>query len=256
MRILLAEHDEPRRATMALLRAGGFTVERAGRGEDALEMARLAQFDAVVVDAGVPGMSGMEVIRRLRGHEVAAPALLVADAVPRAVRIAAFEAGADDCVARPLDGPEVIARLHAIVRRSRGFGHRQISVRNIVMDHDARNVLVNGQRVHLTGKEFALLELLMLRCGRVVPKWRIIDHLYAGADEPSSRTVEVFLCGLRKKIDPPPPAPSVIRTIPGQGYIFESDSPAVPEAPRPRARPVWPETPTGTLKRAVSLAII
>lgn len=223
MRVLHVEDDElAARGAAVMLRRNGFTVDSAWTGGEALEMVGLAPYDGMLLDLGLPDMIGTDVIRRMRRAGNETPVLMVTGTNGQSSRIAAFDVGADDYVIKPFDGAEVVARLRAIIRRSHGYSHRLLSARNIVLDQDRSEVSFEGRRIHLTRKEYAVLELLMLRRGRLVPKWHIIGHLYGGLDEPSSRTVEVFVCGLRKKIAGLG-GPDCIRTVPGQGYTIDAD---------------------------------
>ena len=230
MRVLQVEDDTiVARGNELLLKSIGSTIDTAETGEEALEILRSSKYDILIVDQQLPDMQGHDVVRQMRARRIETPVLMVTGHAAPAVKMRAFGVGVDDFVAKPVDNGELVARLRAIVRRNHGFSHRLLHAGPVVLDQDSRTMAVDGAEVRLTRKEFDLLELLLIRRGRVVAKGTVLDHLYGGLDEPSSRTVDVFLCYLRKKMARAG-APELIQTVPGVGYRIDADpAPGQPE---------------------------
>ena len=243
MRVLMVENDLDRARNLnSLLVAARLTADVADTGEDALEMSRHYDYDIIVISAALPDMDGVEVLRRLRLARSQVPVMLVGAPVRGDLRLRAFAAGADDVIAAPMDTDEFVARLRAIVRRSRGFGAAALSVGNVTLQMETREVFVGDQMVHLTGKEYAILELLVLRKGMVLTKDAFLSHLYGGLDEPEMKIIDVFVCKLRKKLALAG-ADNLIVTLWGRGYMLreEAKSPEILAAavePAPRRRQV------------------
>jgi two-component system cell cycle response regulator CtrA len=174
--------------------------------------------DLLVLDLMLPGSDGLSLLRRLRDDGDDLPVLLLSARADGVDRIIGLEQGADDYLAKPFDQQELVARLQAIIRRSKGFSHSRLEVGGITMDLSARDVSVDGTPVPLTSKEYAILELLVLRRGAVLNKENFLDHLYGGIDEPDSKIIDVFICKLRKKLTHAG-ADNFIGTVWGRGYI-------------------------------------
>jgi len=223
MRVLQVEDDAiVARGTELLLRSVGSIVDTAGTGAEALEILRMTEYDIMIVDLQLPDMQGHELVRQMRARRIETPVLMVTGFSAPAAKMAAFAVGVDDFVAKPVDNAELIARLRAIVRRNNGFSHRVLQAGPVRLDQDGRTLAIGGSPVRLTRKEFDLLELLLIRRGRVVTKGTVLDHLYGGLDEPTSRTVDVFLCYLRKKMAGAG-APDLIQTVAGVGYRIDAE---------------------------------
>ena len=155
------------------------------------------------------------------------PVLAISSAPQPAAKIRALQAGADDCVTAPFHKDELLARMHAIIRRSRGHSQAKLQVGPLQLNLDSRQVTVNGQEVHLTGKEYAILELLVLRKGMVLTKDAFLNHLYGGMDEPEMKIIDVFICKLRRKLADAG-CGDLIRTIWGRGYVLKEPSAVEP----------------------------
>ncbi|WP_374571521.1 response regulator transcription factor [Phenylobacterium sp.] len=214
MRILLAEDDaELARRLGAALGEAGFAVDYAADGDDALFLGETQDFDAVVLDLGLPKLSGLEVLKRWRraGRDVPVLVLTARDAWTE--RVEGLNAGADDYMGKPFQAAEVVARLRALVRRSAGGASPVLRLGDITLDAAAGVVEVAGRPIELTARELRILVYLMHRTGRIVSQAELIDHVYAMDDVRESNTIEVYIARLRKKL-----GRDAIRTIRGLGY--------------------------------------
>ncbi len=219
MRVLIVEDDGlSNRALGLLLRSSGVIVDHIDSGEEALELTRHYDYDVVLVDLVLPDMEGYDVVRRMRAARVDTPVIIQSALVRPQARVKAFGMGADDFITKPFDHAELFARMQAIVRRSKGYSQPTLRCGSLQLNLDSREVLVSGQRVHLTGKEYSILELLVLRKGMVLTKEVFLNHLYGGMDEPEMKIIDVFICKLRKKLAEAG-APNVIGTVWGRGYM-------------------------------------
>lgn len=226
MRVLLVEDDHTAaRGITLLLKSGGSIVDHADSGEEALELVKHYDYDAVVLDLLLPDIEGYEVVRRMRSARVETPIMILSGLTRPQAKVKALGLGADDFMCKPFDGSELVARLQAIVRRSKGFSQPTLNVGGLQLNLDSREVTVDGTPVHLTGKEYAILELLVLRKGMVLTKEAFLNHLYGGMDEPEMKIIDVFICKLRKKLAQAG-AGSVIGTVWGRGYMLRE--PGVP----------------------------
>jgi two-component system cell cycle response regulator CtrA len=238
MRVLLVEDDlTTARGVALMLKSASMVVDTADTGEEALELARLYDYDILVLDLMLPDMEGYEVVRRLRAARVETPVLILSGLAKPQARVKGFGLGADDFLAKPFDREELVARLQAIVRRAKGFSRPSLAVGPLVLDLSSREVTVEGRPVHLTGKEYAILELLTLRKGTVLTKEAFLNHLYGGMDEPEVKIIDVFICKLRKKLASAG-ASDLIGTVWGRGYVLRDPGPGLPryspaELPRP-----------------------
>jgi two-component system cell cycle response regulator CtrA len=224
MRALLAQHDIAAAHKISqLLRSHGFIVDQAEDGEETVDMARHYDYDVVVLDMTLADMPAVDAVRRLRTARIETPVLILAEMSTPQARVKALSAGADDVISKPFDREELIARLQTIVRRSRGFSQAFIAVGPLKLNVQNREVTVANKPVHLTGKEYAILELLALRKGICQSKDAILNHLYGGTDEPEAKIIDVFVCKLRKKIAVAG-APELIGTVWGRGYILRDPS--------------------------------
>jgi two-component system cell cycle response regulator CtrA len=237
MRVLLVEDDlTTARGIGVMLKGASMVVDTADTGEEALELAKLYDYDIVVLDLILPDMEGYEVVRRLRAARLETPVLILSGLAKPQARVKGFGLGADDFLAKPFDREELVARLQAIVRRSKGFSRPSLAVGPLTLDLGSREVQVNGRQVHLTGKEYAILELLTLRKGIVLTKEAFLNHLYGGMDEPEVKIIDVFICKLRKKLAGAG-ATDLIGTVWGRGYVLRDPSvpprfPVPPPLPR------------------------
>ena len=224
MRVLVVEDDGSANQALAkLLRFGGAVVDVIDSGEEAMELVRHYDYDVVLLDLMLPDMEGYDVVRRMRSARIDTPVIIQASQVQPQARVKAFSMGADDFITKPYDHSELVARMQAIVRRSKGYSQPTLRCGPLQLSLDSREVLVSGRPVHLTGKEYAILELLVLRKGMVLTKEVFLNHLYGGMDEPEMKIIDVFICKLRKKLADAG-APNVVATIWGRGYMLRDSS--------------------------------
>ena len=233
MRVLLVEDDlTAAQGITLMLKTSGAVVDQADTGEEALELVRHYDYDIVVLDLMLPDMEGYEVVRRMRLARIEIPVLILSGLSRPQAKVKGFGVGADDFITKPFDKAELLARMQAIVRRSKGFSQPVLRVGRLLLNLDSREVVVDGQVVHLTGKEYAILELLVLRKGMVLTKEAFLNHLYGGMDEPEMKIIDVFICKLRKKLALAG-ADHLIGTVWGRGYMIrDSVHDADPAAPR------------------------
>ena len=219
MRLLLTDADPAAARQIGMvLEAQGWIVDRTTTAEDTLDLARHYDYDAALLAQALPDMPGHETVRRLRAKGIGTPVILFCAATHPAERVRALSAGADDVVSRQIDPEELVARLRAITRRARGHAQSLLSIGPVTLNLDSREVQVHGQEVRLTGKEFAIFELLVTRRGMVLTKDTILNHLYDGMDEPERKIIDVFVCKLRKKLAQAG-ADNLIGTVWGRGYM-------------------------------------
>ena len=235
MRVLLVDDDVTAAHGIALmLKSGGAVVDTADTGEEALELVRHYDYDIVVLDLLLPDMEGYDVVRRMRAGRIEIPVLILSGLSRPQAKVKGLGAGADDFITKPFDNAELLARMQAIVRRSKGFSQPALTMGALQLNLDSREVLVNNRTVHLTGKEYAILELLVLRKGMILTKEAFLNHLYGGMDEPEMKIIDVFICKLRKKLAVAG-ADGLIGTVWGRGYTMrestiERDQPDIPVA--------------------------
>ena len=220
MRVLLVEDDlTASRGITMMLRSQGAIVDQTDTGEEALELVRHYDYDIMVLDLLLPDMEGYEVVRRMRSSRVDTPVLILSGLTRPQAKVKGFGMGADDYITKPFDKAELVARIQAVIRRSKGYSQPLLKIGNLQLNLDSRDVLVDGNQVHLTGKEYAILELLVLRKGMVLTKEAFLNHLYGGIDEPEMKIIDVFICKLRKKLTQAG-AGNLIGTVWGRGYMM------------------------------------
>ena len=203
-------------------------VDATDLGEDGLEIGKLYDYDIIILDLMLPDIDGMEVLRRLRDARVVTPVLILSGLTESENKVKGLASGADDYLTKPFNKAELLARIQAIVRRSQGHSQSMIETGKLSVNLDARSVDVNGQSIHLTGKEYGILELLSLRKGTTLTKEMFLNHLYGGMDEPELKIIDVFICKLRKKLSTATEGESYIETVWGRGYVMRD-----PDAPPP-----------------------
>ena len=226
MRVLLVEDDlTAAHGVSLMLKSAGAVVEHAETGEEAIELTRHYEYDIVLLDVILPDVEGYEVVRRMRVARNDTPVLILSGlSRPQAkVKGLGLGLGADDFITKPFDKSELLARMQAITRRSKGFSQPTLRLGAIELNLDSREVTVDGQEVHLTGKEYSILELLVLRKGMVLTKEAFLNHLYGGMDEPEMKIIDVFVCKLRKKLAAAG-ADNLIGTVWGRGYMIREQS--------------------------------
>lgn len=220
MHVLLVEDDDVLAQGIArTLRGVGMTVDVLADGEDAANLSSFAQFSVIVLDIGLPGIDGFEVLRRLRLRGVTLPVLLLTARNAIRDRVHGLEVGADDYLIKPFATPELIARIKALIRRSNPVPTEMI-VGMLVVDTFARRARVGDRFIDLSMREWAVLEYLVQQSGRVVSKQQIINAILPWGDDLTGNAVEVYISRVRTKIVD---AGVTIRTIRGFGYLFEPD---------------------------------
>ena len=221
MRVLLIE-DEPTtaKAIELMLTTEGFNVYSTDLGEEGLDLGKLYDYDIILLDLNLPDMSGLDVLRTLRVAKINTPIMILSGSSEIDTKVKTFGSGADDYMTKPFHKDELVARIHAVVRRSKGHAQSVIKTGDITVNLDAKTVEVNGLRVHLTGKEYQMLELLSLRKGTTLTKEMFLNHLYGGMDEPELKIIDVFICKLRKKLATASGGAHHIETVWGRGYVL------------------------------------
>ena len=221
MRILLIEDDSSTAKSIELmLQSENFIVDSTDLGEDGLEIGKLYDYDLMILDLMLPDMDGYEVLRRLRSAKIMTPVLILSGLSEPDSKVKGLGFGADDYLTKPFDKAELIARIHAIIRRSKGHSESVIRTGKLAVNLDTRMVEVDNQPVHLTGKEYGILELLSLRKGTTLTKEMFLNHLYGGMDEPELKIIDVFICKLRKKLSKATDGENYIETVWGRGYVL------------------------------------
>ena len=230
MRICIIE-DEPalREQLAAALRRAGHTVDAAADGTEGLYALREYPADLAIVDLGLPGIAGLELIRTARKEGRRLPILILTARDRWQDKVAGLEAGADDYVTKPFQVEEVLARVQALIRRAAGHADPVLSAGPIALDTRSQAVTVAGQPIELTSFEYRLLEYLMLHAGQVVSKGELTDKLYEHDAERDSNTIEVFVGRLRRKLDPDDRF-HPIETLRGRGYRLQPEAPAADPA--------------------------
>ncbi len=234
MRVLLIEDDSATAQSIeVMLRSEGFNVYTTDLGGEGVDLGKLYDYDIIVLDLSLPDMSGYDVLRMLRVNKVRTPILVLSGLAAIEDKIKGLGFGADDYMTKPFHKNELVARILAIVRRSKGHAQSVIHTGDLVVNVDTKTVEVHGQRVYLTSKEHQMLELLSLRQGKRVTKEQFLNHLYGGIEEPEQKIIDVFMCKLRKKLSNASGGKEYIETIWGRGYVLRE--PSEGEVPAPVA---------------------
>jgi two-component system cell cycle response regulator CtrA len=225
MRVLLIEDDSATAQSIELmLKSEGFNVYTTDLGEEGVDLGKLYDYDIILLDLNLPDMSGFEVLRSLRVSKVKTPILILSGLAGIEDKVNGLGFGGDDYMTKPFHKDELVARIHAIVRRSKGHAQSVIQIGDLVVNLDSKTVEVAGQRVNFTGKEYQMLELLSLRKGMTITKEMFLNHLYGGMDEPEIKIIDVFICKLRKKLTCVSNGKDYIETIWGRGYVLREPS--------------------------------
>ncbi|MFB9150536.1 response regulator transcription factor CtrA [Roseovarius ramblicola] len=226
MRVLLVEDDPTTcKSIEMMLGHANLNVYTTDLGEEGIDLAKLYDYDLILLDLGLPDMNGHEVLRQLRLSRVSTPILILSGDDDTESKLKGFGFGADDYLTKPFHREELVARIHAIIRRSKGHSQSVIRTGKINVNLDAKTVEAGGQGVHLTGKEYQMLELLSLRKGTTLTKEMFLNHLYGGMDEPELKIIDVFICKLRKKLAEATGGETYIETVWGRGYVLRDPEP-------------------------------
>jgi two-component system, cell cycle response regulator CtrA len=221
VRILLVEDDPATSKSIEMmLQSANLNVYATDLGEEGIDLAKLYDYDLILLDLNLPDMNGHEVLRQLRVAKVETPILILSGMDDTESKLKGFGFGADDYMTKPFNRQELIARIHAIVRRSKGHAQSVITTGKFTVNLDTKTVEVDGKPVHLTGKEYQMLELLSLRKGTTLTKEMFLNHLYGGMDEPELKIIDVFICKLRKKLSEATGGENYIETVWGRGYVL------------------------------------
>jgi two-component system cell cycle response regulator CtrA len=221
MRILLIEDDSATAQSIELmLKSESMNVFATDLGEEGVDLGKLYEYDIILLDLNLPDMSGYEVLRSLRVSKVSTPILILSGTAGIEDKVKGLGFGADDYMTKPFHKDELVARINAIVRRSQGHAQSVVHTGDLTVNLDQKTVEVDGARIHLTGKEYQMLELLSLRKGTTLTKEMFLNQLYGGMDEPEIKIIDVFICKLRKKLATASGGKDYIETIWGRGYVL------------------------------------
>ena len=221
MRALLIEDDAGVAKSIELmLKAESIYVYKTDFGEEGIDLAKIYDYDVVLLDLNLPDISGYEVLRSLRSAKVHTPILILSGLSGIEDKIRGLGLGADDYLPKPFHKDELVARIHALVRRSKGHAVSIIAIGDLIVDLEARKVELYGQKLHLTGKEYQMLELLALRKDSTLTKEMFLNHLYGDLDEPDAKIIDVFICKIRKKLINASGGRDYIETVWGRGYTL------------------------------------
>ena len=220
MRLLVIEDDVTLRESLARqLGEAGFAVEQAADGTEGLYFAEEYPIDLAIIDLGLPGMSGLEIIRKVRAKGKTYPILILTARDRWEDKVDGLSAGADDYVVKPFHFEEIGARVNALLRRSGGWALSVLEADPVALDMTRQELKVNGELIELTSFEYKIIEFLMIRAGQVISKAELTDRLYDQDFERDSNVIEVFIGRLRKKMDPDNSI-APIETLRGRGYRF------------------------------------
>ena len=221
MRVLLIEDDSATaRSIELMLKSESFNIYTTDLGEEGVDLGKLYDYDIILLDLNLPDMSGFEVLRSLRVSRVEIPILILSGLAGIETKVKGLGFGADDYMTKPFHKDELVARIQAIVRRSKGHSQSVIQTGDLVINLETKTVEVSAQRVHLTNKEYQMLELLSLRKGTTLSKEMFLNQLYGGMDEPTQKIIDVFICKLRKKLANASSGKNYIDTVWGHGYVL------------------------------------
>jgi two-component system response regulator PhoP len=220
MRVLVVE-DEPQlnQQLVTRFREEGYVVDAASDGEEGLYYGKEYPIDVGVIDLGLPKLSGIEVIRKLRSEGKTFPILILTARDRWQDKVEGLDAGGDDYLVKPFQMEELLARIKALLRRSAGWTQSQLSFPPLVLDTSSQQVTVEGNSIELTAYEYRVLEYLVLRAGQVISKTELTEHIYDQDFDRDSNVIEVFVGRLRRKLDPKNQW-KIIETLRGRGYRF------------------------------------
>jgi two-component system cell cycle response regulator CtrA len=221
MRVLLIEDDSSIAQSIELmLKSESFNVYTTDLGEEGIDLGRLYDYDIILLDLNLPDVSGFEVLRSLRVSKIKTPILILSGMASIEHKVKGLGYGADDYMTKPFHKTELIARVHAIVRRSRDHAQSVVQIGDLTVSVDAKTVHINQVRVNLTRKEYQMLELLALRRGTTITRETFLSQLYGDMDEPEIKIIDVFMCKVRKKLAAASNGKDYIETVWGRGYLL------------------------------------
>ncbi|KIE05068.1 Cell cycle response regulator CtrA [Candidatus Jidaibacter acanthamoeba] len=232
MRVLLIEDDHDTAKIIELaLAAEGIVCDITDLGDDGKDASKYNEYDLVILDLMLPDMSGYDVLKSIRDYNLNVPVLILSGLGDSEEKVKGLVCGADDYLTKPFDKRELIARLKAIIRRSKGHAKSVIKIDNLVINLNTHTTMIDNKPVHLTSKEQSVLELMALKKGAVISKENFLSHLYNGMDEPELKIIDVFVCKMRKKLYDISGGINYIETIWGRGYALK-DPDEIPESQR------------------------
>jgi two-component system cell cycle response regulator CtrA len=221
MRVLLIEDDSATAQSIELmLKSESFNVFTTDLGEEGTDLGKLYDYEIILLDLNLPDMSGFEVLRTLRVARIKTPILILSGFAGIEDKVKGLGYGADDYMTKPFHKDELVARIHAIVRRSRGHAQSIVQAGDLTVNLTMKTVEIDGVRVNLTAREYQILELLSLRKGTTLTKEMFLNHLYGGLDEPEIKIIDVFICKLRRKLANTSGGKEYIETVWGRGYVL------------------------------------
>ena len=225
MRILFIDDDTVfANALSEMLEEQNIQVDQATCGKSGHELADIYDYEAILLDLGLPDMTGSDVLNELSKNGDETPVIVLSGQTEIETRLTCLNLGADDYLTKPVHSKELVARLEALVRRANGHCKNVLEFGELMLDLHARQACVHGRQLDLTNKEYQMLELLCLRSGRVVSQETFLDHLYGGIDEPEMKIIDVFICKLRKKISREIQDAALIKTVWGRGYRVNAEA--------------------------------
>ena len=211
-------------ALSEMLEEQNIRVDQATCGKSGHELADIYDYEAILLDLGLPNMTGSDVLNELCKNGDETPVIVLSGQTEIETRLTCLNLGADDYLTKPVHSKELVARLEALVRRANGHCKNVLEFGELMLDLHARQACVHGRQLDLTNKEYQMLELLCLRSGRVVSKETFLDHLYGGIDEPEMKIIDVFICKLRKKISREIQDAALNETVWGRGYRVNAEA--------------------------------
>jgi len=229
MRVLLIEDDRSvAKSIEMMLKVENFSVYTTDMGEEGIDLGKVYDYEIILLDLNLPDMSGYEVLRALRVSRIKTPVLILSGLGSIEDKVKGLGVGADDYITKPFHKDELIARMRAIIRRSQGHAQPTITAGDLVVNLDEKSAYISNARIHLTAKEFQILEFLALRKGSTLTKEMILNQLYNGMDEPELKIIDVFVCKLRKKLASASGGQDFIETVWGRGYMLREEG-KIPE---------------------------